>query len=80
MNIKTPSELQIAIDNPTDEAIIAIATYKWYNFYCNLHIKEGSKEDLENQKIFDNLRRENNILYTKIEEQVDVLIERLQND
>jgi len=80
MNIKSPAELQAAIDNPTEENIIAISTYKWYNFYCNLYIKEGTKEHKENENIFSILQKENPELHKRIEESVDVLIERLQYD
>jgi len=85
--IKTPQDLGEAIvialngtPQQVEEAISAIGTYKWYNYYCNIHIKKDSDADKENENIFDRLQKEFPEEHKLIEDRVNVYIERLAKD
>lgn len=79
MNIRNPKELEDAIiDYKGDsDTLLAIVKYKWYNYYQNLHIKRGSKEDLENDKIFEQIKVVLPGLHKLIEKGIDWEIEKL---
>lgn len=87
MFIKTPEDLTRAItiaENTTgekrNEAIEAIGTYKWYNYYCNIHIKKDSEADKENEKIFKYLEKESPEIHKLVEQRVDMYIGCLEHD
>lgn len=87
MQITNTNELKIAMniamntENPSKaEAIRAIATYKWYNYYQNLHIIAGSADDIENEYLFDLLQSNFESIHDQIENLVNGYIERLNND
>ena len=84
MSILSPEDLKKAIEivkESSDSSIILdIGTYKWYNYYCNLHIKEGSSADLENEKLFKMVETELPELHKSIESVVDYLISKQTND
>jgi len=72
-SITNPQELREAIElAKTDESVIhEIATYKWYNWYQNIHVKKDSPEDIENTQIFDELKQNDPELHAKIEKVID---------
>lgn len=85
--IKTPEELEKCIekyenaDEPTQiQIVFAIGSYKWYNFYCNLHIKLGSEADKKNRILFENLEKDNEKLHKLAENIVDGYIIKLKYD
>jgi hypothetical protein len=83
MNIKSPSELQEAIDNLVlgdKHMCYDIARYVTYNYYMYTHIKKDSEEDLENEKIYKKFEQEHNELYNDVEKQVDFLFKRMSSD
>jgi hypothetical protein len=84
--IKTPSELREAIeiaklkDDNYDDAIWAIYKYKWYNWYQNIHIKQGSPQDEENTEIFNMLNEDYIEIHNAVEGWISYEIEKLSND
>lgn len=47
-----------------------IAKYITYNYYLCFHIKEGSADDLENEKTYTAFKQEHPDLYNQVEEWV----------
>jgi hypothetical protein len=83
MNIKSPTELQEAIDNLVlgdKHMSFDIARYVTYNYYMYTHIKKNSAEDLENERIYKKFEKEHSDLFNKVEEQVDFLFKRMSSD
>jgi hypothetical protein len=86
MVIKTPADLKAAIliaITATDDTkpsyfdiIWDIHKYKWYNWYCCMHIKKGSAEDLENTQIFYELENNHPSIHLDIERNIDFEIEK----
>lgn len=71
--IRNPSQLREAIDmakTGNQDAIWAIHKYKWYNWYMNIHIKEGSPEDIENTEIFNKLGLEHPDIHNQVESNI----------
>ncbi len=61
MSITGPKQLRIAIDKAIsgDRGILfSIGKYIAYNYYLCVHIKEGSPDDLENEKIYKAFEKE----------------------
>lgn len=81
MNIKSPIELGEAVEiwkkKPTQEIVMDIARYKWYNVYCNIHIKADSPEDKHNILLCETIERYHPDLHASIEKYVDYLIEKI---
>lgn len=71
MDIKTPEELKQAIEQKLSWDI---ARYKWYQWYCNTHIKKGTEEDNKNTEIFKELEKTDMSLHQRIEEYIDELL------
>lgn len=87
MQITSPDELlnatMIAIDDNNSrqtEAIQAIATYKWYNYYQHIHIKQGSIDDELNENLFEEIKIYRFHLHTQIEDLINGYIDRLNSD
>ncbi len=87
MFIKSPADLEKAIEiaktgneSNKNDAIYAMGTYKWYNYYQNIHIKEGSDADKENERLFKLLEKEAPLIHFAVEKWVDWYIERLGQD
>lgn len=83
MNIKSPADLKIAIElavNGDEKIAYNIYKYKWYNYYQNIHIKQGSAADLENEQIFKELEITHPELHREVEEYIDHEIKRLNLD
>jgi len=83
MNIKSPSELQTAIDNliaGEKDLTYDIARYVTYNYYFYTHIKKGSVEDIENEKIYKKFEEEQGELFNNVEEHVDFLFKKISGE
>jgi hypothetical protein len=85
MFIKNPTQLKEAIETSKEkskyfEAVNAIAKYKWYNYYQHSHIKKGSEEDIQNEKIFEEIQVNHPKLHADVEAQVDWEIMKIQED
>lgn len=87
MFIKSPVDLEKAIEiakngekSNKEDALYAIGTYKWYNYYQNIHIKEGTDADKENKRLFELLETEAPEVHKAIEGWVDWYIGRLGID
>lgn len=87
MFIKSPADLEKAIEiakngseTTKKDALYAMGTYKWYNYYQNIHIKEGSDADKENERLFKLLEIEAPNVHKSIESWVDWYIEKLGQD
>lgn len=82
-SITNPTQLQIAIDKAIsgDRGILfSIGKYIAYNYYLCFHIKEGSPEDLENEKIYKAFEKEHQDLYEQVEGLVTYYHGRLTED
>jgi len=78
--ITNPKELReaIALAKTGDkEALHQIHLYKWYNWYQNIHIKEGTPEDIENTEIFNDIKENDPELHKEIEKMIDGQIYKL---
>ena len=83
MQIKTSKDLQKAIELAKSgdyKILFDIAKFISYKFYMNDHIKEGSEEDLKNEKIYYKFKEEFPELYQKVEEWVDYNFKKFNND
>jgi hypothetical protein len=81
--ITNPQELREAIERAKTgdtDAIWDIHKYKWYNWYQNIHIKEGSEMDIENTQIFQELESQYPDIHQQVEKQIDMEIERLNHE
>lgn len=83
--IKTPAELREAIamaiaTEDNYDIIHAIHKYKWYNWYQNIHIKKDSEADVENTKIFEELKENYPEIHKQVEQRIDFEIEKLEQD
>jgi len=70
VSITNSEELKSAIDKAIagDRGILfSIGKYIAYNYYMSFHIKEGSTDDLANEKIYSSFNQE----YPKLYEQVE---------
>ncbi len=82
-SITNPTQLQIAIDKAIsgDRGVLfSIGKYIAYNYYLCFHIKEGSPEDLENEKIYKAFEKEHQDLYEQVEGLVNYYHGRLTED
>lgn len=76
-------EKAIALYRNTDDEqlkqglLYSIGKYIWYNYYHYMHIPKGSREDLENERIYKDLEKADKPLFDLIEKQVDWEIEKL---
>lgn len=76
-------EKAIALYRTTDNEqlkhglIYSMGKYIWYNYYHYLHIRKGSAEDMENERIYKALEQRDKPLFDLIEKQVDWEIEEL---
>lgn len=83
--IRNPSQLKEVIEvakrHGEDylDAIYAIHKYKWYNWYQNLHIKEGTDADIENSLIFEELKNNFPDIHSDVELNIDSEIQRLKD-
>lgn len=83
MQIKTSKDLQEAIELAKSgdyKILFDIGKFISYNFYMNAHVKEGTLEDLENEKIYYKFKDEYPELYKKVEEWVDYNFKKFDND
>lgn len=83
MSIKSPSDLQVAIDLAiagNKEILYDLGKYITYNYYMYTHIKKDSPEDLENEKIYTKFREEYPLLYKEVETYVDFNFQKMTND
>lgn len=81
--IRNPSQLREAIElakQGNNDAIWAIHKYKWYNWYQNIHIQFGTKEDLENTEIFMKLEEDYPDIHKKVEDNIAYEIHKLESD
>lgn len=60
--------------------IYSIGKYIWYNYYLNLRIPESSADDLENARIYNELKDKDQALYNLIEKCVKYEIEKMENN
>lgn len=70
ISITGPEQLQNAIDKAIsgDRGILfSIGKYIAYNYYMCFHIKEGSFEELENKKIYNDFQKAHPDLYEQVE-------------
>lgn len=82
MSIKSPADLRIAIQLylEGDKTICYdIYKYKWYNYYQNIHIKQGSEADVQNEQIFEEIKLTHPKLHQEVEEYIDHEIARLNS-
>jgi len=84
-SIGLKENLQLLLDNKEDkniynEVISAMYKYKWYNFYQNTHIKAGSPEDIENEKIFKDIEDNYPEIHIEVEQLIDNEIDRIDNE
>ncbi len=82
-SITNPKQLQIAIDKAIsgDRGILfSIGKYIAYNYYMCFHIKEGSPDDLENEKIYKAFEKEHPDLHAQIEGVVTYYYNRITDD
>lgn len=76
-------EKAIALYRKTDDEqlkqglLYSMGKYIWYNYYHYMHIPKGSREDLENERIYKALEQRDKPLFELIEKQVDWEIEKL---
>jgi hypothetical protein len=83
MSITGPEQLQMAIDKAIsgDRGILfSIGKYIAYNYYMCFHIKEGSQDDLENEKIYKAFEKEYPDLHAQVEGVVTYYYNRITDD
>jgi hypothetical protein len=81
--IRNPNQLREAIEmakTGDKEAVWAIHKYKWYNWYQNIHIKQGTPEDVENTQIFQELERDHPEIHEQVEDNIEYEIKKLNYD
>ena len=79
MNIKSPKQLQETIDiaiSGDEEIVYDVARYIAYNYYFYTHIKKDSEEDMGNELIYKNFKKEHNDLYKEVEQIIDMIYDR----
>ncbi len=79
MNIKTPKELQEAINlaiSGDKEIIYDIARFIAYNYYMYTHIKKDSPEDKENERIYKEFEKNHPDLFKEVEEDVNIIYDK----
>jgi len=82
--ITNPEELREALrlalsTKDNWEYIMVMHKYKWYNWYQNIHIKEGTDADKENTKIFEEIETQHPEIHKLIEDNIDIEIDKLNN-
>jgi hypothetical protein len=83
MNIKTSKDLKEAIEKLVageSGLVYDIARYVTYNYYMNTHIKVGSDEDVQNDKVYTEFKTLHPELYNEVELDVDMLFKRMESD
>lgn len=78
MGIKTSHDLDAAISRAIKgdlDILWDIAVYKLYNYYMSIHVEHGSKTDLENEQLFNELQLNHPEIHRRIEELIDQKIE-----